>query len=90
MVELISAFVSGSIMIFSEHFGNTLQYSLLYFIKLLLLLNGSGLMQEFMEDGNLYPGIHAYSVEDFEQQFVADFTSSSTRNEIYKNLTSVA
>lgn len=47
-------------------------------------------MQEFMEDGNLYPGIHAYSVEDFEQQFVADFTSSSTRNEIYKNLTSVA
>ncbi|WP_084052917.1 DUF6932 family protein [Desulfonispora thiosulfatigenes] len=43
-------------------------------------------MKEFMEDGNLFPGIHSYSYETFEEQFVAEFTTSSTRGEIYKGL----
>ncbi|MDC3411932.1 hypothetical protein NC797_02525 [Aquibacillus sp. 3ASR75-11] len=43
-------------------------------------------MQEFMEDGNLFPGIHTYSCEEFEEQFVTMFTTSSTRSRIYKSL----
>lgn len=43
-------------------------------------------MQEFMEDGNLFPGIHAYSLEDFEQQFVTMFSASSTRRKIFESL----
>lgn len=39
-----------------------------------------------MEDGNLFPGIHEYSYEEFEEQFVNKFLTSSTRSEIYKNL----
>ncbi|CAM3309475.1 nucleotidyltransferase domain-containing protein [Filibacter tadaridae] len=42
-------------------------------------------MQEFMDGGNLFPGIHKYTYEEFEKQFVAEFSTSTTRSEIYKN-----
>lgn len=43
-------------------------------------------MQEFLEDGNLFPGIHHYSFSDFEKQFVTNFPTSSTRKRIFNNL----
>ncbi|MFP4976368.1 DUF6932 family protein [Paenibacillus sp. CN-4] len=41
--------------------------------------------QDFLENGNLYPGIHQYNIEEFEQQFVRDFTGSTQRPIIYEN-----
>lgn len=41
-------------------------------------------LQVFLEDGNLNPGIHEYSMEDFEKQFIKDFATSETRLEIYE------
>lgn len=43
-------------------------------------------MKEFNEDGNLQPGIHNYTVEEFERQFVNPFKYSDTRQDIYNNL----
>lgn len=42
-------------------------------------------MQDFLEDGNLTPGIHEYSFKDFEKQFIYNFATSDTRLEIYKD-----
>ena len=41
--------------------------------------------QEFIENGNLKPGIHKYSIIEFEKQFVNEFSESLTRTEIYNN-----
>jgi hypothetical protein len=40
-------------------------------------------VQEFMEDGNLFPGIHQYSFSNFKEQFVYGFATSTTRSDIY-------
>lgn len=42
-------------------------------------------MQDFLENGNLNPGIHEYSFNEVEKQFVIDFPSSETRKNIYQN-----
>ncbi|MGP6151334.1 DUF6932 family protein [Priestia flexa] len=41
-------------------------------------------MQEFMENGNLFPGIHNYTMQEFQEQFVLGFSSSQSRKEIFK------
>lgn len=41
--------------------------------------------QEFLSNGNLFPGIHPYNWSDFEQQFVKDFSDSQNRPFIYEN-----
>lgn len=41
-------------------------------------------MQDFMEDGNLNPGIHEYTFKEFEEQFILDFPTSETRKGIYQ------
>lgn len=41
--------------------------------------------QNFIQNGNLNPGIHEYSISEFEEQFVNDFPESRTRLEIYNN-----
>lgn len=41
--------------------------------------------QNFLDDGNLTPGIHEYTFKDFEKQFIQDFTTSETRKMIYDN-----
>jgi hypothetical protein len=40
-------------------------------------------LQVFLEGGNLFPGIHEYSLEDFEKQFINDFTTSETRKPLF-------
>lgn len=42
-------------------------------------------MKDFLEDGNLWPGIHSYTVENFEKQFIEEFPSSNTRKQLYSN-----
>lgn len=42
-------------------------------------------MKGFLEDGNLEHGIHPYSIENFEEQFVKGFPYSTTRESIYEN-----
>jgi hypothetical protein len=41
--------------------------------------------EQFLPNGNLTPGIHRYSVPEFEQQFVHGFAESATRPSIYDN-----
>ena len=43
--------------------------------------------QSYLQNGNLTPGIHSYKMQEFEQQFVKDFTSSISRSKIYNNFT---
>jgi len=43
------------------------------------------LLQKLSEDGNLNPGIHEYTFEQFKKQFVTDFVTSETRTKIYNN-----
>lgn len=40
-------------------------------------------MQPFLDDGNLNPGIHIYTFNQFEKQFIEDFPTSETRKQIY-------
>lgn len=40
-------------------------------------------MQEFLDNGNLNPGIHNYTLTEFKRQFVSGFTTSASRNIIY-------
>lgn len=42
------------------------------------------MMQKFMDDGNLNPGIHAYTFSEFEKQFIHQFSTSETRQIIYQ------
>ncbi|MFS0662394.1 hypothetical protein AB1L07_26520 [Niallia alba] len=42
-------------------------------------------MQGFTDNGNLFPGIHEYTIEKFENQFVTGFPSSQNRLPIYQN-----
>lgn len=39
--------------------------------------------QDFLSTGNLNPGIHKYSVDNFQKQFIDDFELSTTRKDIY-------
>ncbi|MGN7169286.1 DUF6932 family protein [Paenibacillus cellulositrophicus] len=41
--------------------------------------------QEFLDNGNLFPGIHTYNWSEFEQQFVQSFPQSQKRPDIYNN-----
>lgn len=41
-------------------------------------------LQEFLENGNLNPGIHLYKVTEFEEQFVLGFGNSESRKDIYE------
>lgn len=41
--------------------------------------------QKFVQNGNLEPGIHSYNIEEFETQFIKEFSNSSTRKNIYNN-----
>lgn len=43
------------------------------------------MIQQFLPNGNLTPGIHTYKLDEFEQQFVTAFTSSTRRPTIYDN-----
>ncbi|WP_138495927.1 DUF6932 family protein [Paenibacillus pinistramenti] len=45
------------------------------------------MIQQFLSNGNLTPGIHTYKLDEFKQQFVADFKTSSRRPIIYNNFT---
>ena len=40
--------------------------------------------QNFLNNGNLNPGIHPYNISDFEEQFVKEFGNSTTRKNIYE------
>lgn len=40
-------------------------------------------IQDFLKNGNLNPGIHKYSVNEFKNQFVDSFELSTTRQDIY-------
>jgi hypothetical protein len=41
-------------------------------------------VQDFLEDGNLMPGIHEYTCKEFEEQFVQNFPHSESRPDIYE------
>ncbi|MFD1954590.1 DUF6932 family protein [Paenibacillus thailandensis] len=43
------------------------------------------MIQQFMPNGNLTPGIHTYTIHEFEQQFINEFTTSIRRSLIYTN-----
>ncbi|MGI2295671.1 DUF6932 family protein [Paenibacillus sp. GXUN7292] len=43
------------------------------------------MIQQFSPNGNLTPGIHTYKLDEFEQQFVYDFSTSTRRTVIYNN-----
>ncbi|WP_339321783.1 hypothetical protein [Paenibacillus sp. FSL W8-0194] len=43
------------------------------------------MIQQFSPNGNLTPGIHTYKIDEFEQQFVHDFSTSTRRTAIYNN-----
>lgn len=43
------------------------------------------MIQQFSPNGNLTPGIHTYKIDEFERQFVNDFSTSTRRLEIYNN-----
>lgn len=43
------------------------------------------MLQQFLSNGNLTPGIHTYNINEFKQQFVSSFTNSTTRTTIYAN-----
>lgn len=40
-------------------------------------------MQQIVDNGNLTPGIHTYSLNDFKLQFVDGFTQSESRQNIF-------
>jgi hypothetical protein len=42
-----------------------------------------GMTQQFLSNGNLTPGIHTYNMQEFEEQFVTEFTTSTSRSAIY-------
>lgn len=43
------------------------------------------MVQQFLSNGNLAPGIHTYKMQEFENQFVTAFTSSKSRTVIFQN-----
>ncbi|GFZ69031.1 hypothetical protein PSE10B_55530 [Pseudomonas amygdali pv. eriobotryae] len=42
-------------------------------------------MKDFLANGNLDPGIHSYTMKEFEQQFVLDFKNSMSRKPIFSD-----
>ncbi|MDU5948073.1 MAG: hypothetical protein E6Z15_13595 [Paenibacillus macerans] len=41
------------------------------------------MIQQFLPNGNLTPGIHTYNLSEFELQFVRDFSTSVRRSVVY-------
>lgn len=41
--------------------------------------------QDFTANGNLNPGIHSYTITEFEEQFIKEFPNSSRRKLIYND-----
>jgi len=41
--------------------------------------------KDFLANGNLEPGIHTYTIDTFESQFVGGFPKSVSRSKIYQN-----
>lgn len=42
-------------------------------------------MRDFLDNGYLTPGIHSYTISNFEKQFIDHFPSSRTRKKLYIN-----